>query len=225
MKLFAFPAGRWSVWKLPRRAIFKALGDAALVGTGMAMAAGSVVFAAAMFLEGDHAPRVNGMQYLAIFAKPRGASRPTVAEAPAVAATDQRVAGNAVDMTPTGSIGADTTEKAPSGSPATSDLDMAPTGSIAHEAPDAPNPAENYRILAVEPDMAWLTRGGEIRAVKPGDVAPGLGRVASITRREGRWVLLGDDGQTLLKGDPQAPKDVGRGGDSPFARRMIFGGD
>ncbi|MGD0642709.1 MAG: hypothetical protein ABSC22_18370 [Roseiarcus sp.] len=189
----------------------KTIGDIALVGAGVAMAVGSIVFAAAMFGQDDHAPRINGMQYLAIFAKPRGASHPTIAEAPVVTATPPVVADAAVDMAPTGSV-------------ARRALDMAPTGSIVRGAASESSAPISYRIIAVEPGMAWLSDGPEIRVVKPGDVAPGLGRIASIEQREGRWLLIDESGATLLSSDSPVAKDFGDG-DGPFARRMIFGGD
>ena len=38
--------------------------------------------------------------------------------------------------------------------------------------------------------MAWLSNGSETRMVKPGQIVPGLGRVASIVKRDGRWALV-----------------------------------
>ncbi len=181
---------------VPRQVMSKVIGDFALVGAGVAMAVGSIVFAGAMFLQYDHEPRINGLQYLAIFAKPRGSSRPALAESPPVAAASRRVADDA--------------------------LDMAPTGSIAHGAADESAAAESYRIVAVEPGMAWLSNGSETRVVKPGEVAPGLGRVASIVKRNGRWALLDESGATLLTSDAPQAKGLGNGHE-PFARRMIFG--
>ncbi|MGD1035651.1 MAG: hypothetical protein ABR878_00310 [Roseiarcus sp.] len=251
MKLFDFAAFRLIVSiasGVPRRVTLKLAGDFALVSAGVATAVGSIVFAGAMLLEGNHEPRVNGLQYLAIFAKPRGSSRPALAESPTVAAANRRVAGDALDMAPTGSIAQGAPDKAPTGSIAQDAPDKAPTGSIAQDAPDkaptrsiahdAPDmapigsighdaasgssAAEAYRIIAVEPGMAWLSHGSEIRVVKPGDVAPGLGRVASIVRRDGRWALIDESGATLLTSDKPETKDLGNG-DEPFARRMIFG--
>ena len=238
MKLFDFAAFRLIVSiasGVPRRVTLKLAGDFALVSAGVATAVGSIVFAGAMLLEGNHEPRVNGLQYLAIFAKPRGSSRPALAESPTVAAANRRVAGDALDMAPTGSIAQGAPDKAPTGSIAQDAPDKAPTRSIAHDAPDmAPigsighdaasgsSAAEAYRIIAVEPGMAWLSHGSEIRVVKPGDVAPGLGRVASIVRRDGRWALIDESGATLLTSDKPETKDLGNG-DEPFARRMIFG--
>jgi hypothetical protein len=65
--------------------------DVALVSAGFATALGSVVFAGAMLMRGNHAPNVNGLEYLAIFGRPGGAVRPSV--------------GVGVDPTPVGSIG------------------------------------------------------------------------------------------------------------------------
>jgi len=46
--------------------------DVALIGSGLAAAAGSVVFAGLMVMKNDHTPRVNGMEYLSVFAAPKG---------------------------------------------------------------------------------------------------------------------------------------------------------
>jgi hypothetical protein len=195
MKLLDFSAFRLiasTASGVSRHIILTSLGDFALIGAGVAMAVGSIAFAGYMLLQDNREPRVNGMQYLAIFAQPRGSSRPAFASSPPVAAASRRVADDG--------------------------LDMAPTGSIAHMTAGA----ESYRIVAVEPGAAWLSNGSEIRLVKPGEVAPGLGRVASIVKRDGRWTLVDESGATLLASDKPEPqgRDNGRG---PFARRMIFG--
>ena len=73
--------------------------DAALVGSGVATAVGSVVFAGAMLMQGDHPPSVNGVQYLAMFAQPKvAASAAQGSHAPQV------VANVGVDFTPLGAI-------------------------------------------------------------------------------------------------------------------------
>jgi hypothetical protein len=69
------------------------LADVALAGVGLATATGSVVFAGAMLMRDDHAPGVNGLEYLAIFARPRGGAK--TAEPPVAT----------IDTTPVGSIG------------------------------------------------------------------------------------------------------------------------
>jgi hypothetical protein len=65
--------------------------DLALIGATLATAVGTVGFAGYMTLRDDHEPRINGLQYLAIFAQPR---HPT------------REAGKAsgVDMNPVGAL-------------------------------------------------------------------------------------------------------------------------
>jgi hypothetical protein len=230
MKLLDFVASRRIAPSAPgvaRRGMARRVGDFALVGAGVAMAIGSIVFAGAMLLQDNRVPRINGMQYLAIFAKPRGSSSPTLAESPPAAANPP-VAAAAPDMAPTGSIAhgpAAASDMAPTGSivrgPADAP-DMAPTGSIAHGPAGGSTAAGPYRIVAVEPGMAWLSNGSEIRAVKPGEVVPGLGRVGSIERRDGRWALVAESGATLLAADKPDAKGLGDA-DGPFARRMIFG--
>jgi hypothetical protein len=99
---------------------------------------------------------------------------------------------------------------------------MSPTGSIARGADDASPVADPYRLVAVEPGMAWLRNSVETRVIKTGDFAPGLGRVASIVERQGRWTLLDESGAVLLVADPPASPAAAV---NPFSRRMIFGGD
>ncbi|MGD1015748.1 MAG: hypothetical protein ABR863_04825 [Roseiarcus sp.] len=210
-----------------RRVAAKRRGDFALVGAGVAMAIGTIAFAGAVQFQDNRAPRINGMQYLAIFARPRGASSPVPAASPPAAAA-VRVAAGAPDMAPTGSIAhgpADAHDAAPAASTAhapANALDTAPTGSIGHGPAGGPSAAEPYRIVAVEPGMAWLSNGSEIRTVKPGEVVPSLGRIGSIERRGGRWALVADSGATLLASEEPEVKGPG-GADGPFSRRMIFG--
>ena len=74
--------------------------DFALIGAGVATAAGSAVFAVSMLMRSDHPVGVNGLEYLAIFSRPRGAS-------PAKDTSDRpfNFAAAAIDPTPVGSIG------------------------------------------------------------------------------------------------------------------------
>jgi len=67
--------------------------DAALIGGGVATAAGAVAFAGYMTMGGAHPPLINGMQYLDIFAQP---SRGVPARA---------VAQGDIDMSPVGALG------------------------------------------------------------------------------------------------------------------------
>ena len=179
--------------------------DVALFGVGVATAAASVVFAATMFGRGDHAPFVNGMQYLGVFGRPNGAvaAAPPASVAPAPAAT----AVAATDK--------------PARSEGRQSIDMSPTGAIARSEADPPPELGPYRLVAVELGMAWLRNAVETRVVKPGDFAPGLGRVAAIVMRDGRWTLLDESGAVLLAADPA---DAAVAAVNPFSRRMIFGG-
>ena len=78
---------------------------------------------------------------------------------------------------------------------------MSPTGSIFRGGDGVPD-ADPYRLVAVEPGIAWLRNSVETRVIKPGDVAPGLGRIAAIVERQGRWTLVDNSGAVLLAADP-----------------------
>jgi hypothetical protein len=179
----------------------RSLADVALISVGLASAAASVVFAAAMVTRGDHAPLVNGMQYLAVFGQPH---LRIAASAPAAAS---RIVALGKSGAAPGVLGGRS-------------VDYDPTGAIVHAAPDDGSMGDPYRLVAVEPGMAWLRNSTEMRVIKPGDIAPGLGRVAAIVMREGRWTLVDESGVVLLAAEP--PKGAA-GADDPFARRMIFG--
>lgn len=200
------PASRRADRRTP---LARRLDDVALFGVGATMAIGAAVFAYAMLTQTDGKPHINGMEYLAIFSQPRHA--PRVAAPP----TPAEVAANALDRTPTGAIARPADN--PSGGAA---VDQSPTGAISPRAGDAPA-APTYRIIAAEPGMAWLNDGAQIRALKPGDVAPGLPRIGAITRRDGRWALLDESGVVLLMSDQSEERGPGSRSD-PFARRMIF---
>jgi hypothetical protein len=75
--------------------------DLALIGSGIAAAAGSAIFAGVMVMQNDHAPRVNGMKYLSVFAAPKGGVRQPAA-ATDVAQDGQEQPG--VDLSPVGAI-------------------------------------------------------------------------------------------------------------------------
>jgi hypothetical protein len=191
--------------------------DIALFGAGVTTAAASVVFAATMFARSDNTPLVNGMQYLGVFGQPHGHAAIVAAAEPAparVAPPAPAAAGTAASRI------ADAGAAAPARADSHQSIDMSPTGSISHG--DANADADPYRLVAVEPGMAWLRNSVETRVVKPGDFAPGLGRVAAIVEREGRWTLLDDSGAVLIAADPAASAGVAV---NPFSRRMIFGGD
>jgi hypothetical protein len=195
MKQPASPAPQRSA----KRAKTRSLVDVALIGAGLASAAASVVFAAAMVARGDHAPLVNGMQYLVVFGQSQRKH-----PAPAAPAAASQVAALPAAS---GSVGAT----------AGKTVDFDPTGSIFRFAAAASDP---YHLVAVEPGMAWLRNSVEMRVVRPGDIAPGLGRVAAIVNRDGRWTLVDESGAVLLAADP--PQRAATA-ENPFSRRMIFG--
>ena len=106
---------------------------------------------------GDHQPRINGMQYLAIFAQPRGAGRAAESAAlkppPPVAA---------VDPTPTGSIRPPAPRAAPANAPAeivTADRARAWVkidGTIRAAAPGDALPGLGRIDAIVERDGRWI---------------------------------------------------------------------
>lgn len=181
-----------------RRALLAIGIDASLIGAGLAMAAGAVGFAGLMVAEGEHKPDVYGLKYLAIYAQPRKTAKAAGEVGPSQAA------------------------------PARSEIDMSPVGSIGPSAPtDARGAApaidvSGFALVSAQPGVAWLREGSRILAVRPGDVAPGLGRIVEIVQRDGRWFLIGDSGTALLSSEAPAVKDSAR---APFTRRMIFGGE
>ena len=84
-----------------RRALLGIAIDAALVGAGLAMAAGAIGFAGVMVVEGNHRPDVFGLKYLAIYAQPRMA-KPAGETGPSA----KPPARGGIGMSPVGSIGA-----------------------------------------------------------------------------------------------------------------------
>jgi len=72
--------------------------DVALIGSGVAAAAGSVVFAGLMVMQSEHAPRVNGLEYLSVFAAPKGTNKPSPAS------TDVAEDPPGIDTSPVGAI-------------------------------------------------------------------------------------------------------------------------
>ena len=186
--------------------------DIALFGVGVTSAAASVVFAAVMFTRAGDAPLINGMQYLSVFAQPHRHMAIVASTEPARAAVPA----------PAASKVADARSAAPAHADSRQSIDMSPTGSIGRNGDDAPPAADPYRLVAGEPGIAWLRNNIETRVIKTGDFAPGLGRVAAIVERQGRWTLLDESGAVLLAADPSAAPGAAA---NPFSRRMIFGGD
>jgi hypothetical protein len=161
--------------------------DLALTLAGVATATGSATFAGYMLATNDRAPLINGLEYLALFAQPRGATR-------------------ARPETPAPPV-------------ATAGLDFAATGSIAPGSRGAAA-SGNFEVVAAESGLIWLRKGAAIFAARPGERVLGLGRIAAIVRRDGRWIALGEDGTPLLS-DAPARTSEGEAG-HPFAKPMIL---
>jgi hypothetical protein len=152
------------------RAASVSITDAALVSAGVAAAGGSIAFAGLMLAGGGGQPRINGLEYLAIFAQPNGSPRPDPVSA-ALFEPAPRVAEQAIDASPTGSINRAETI--------------------------APLSDDGFHIVGGRSDLIWMRRGQTITAVRPGDFVAGLGLVGSIARRGGSWVLLDPAGAPL----------------------------
>jgi len=172
-----------------------------LAGGGVAAAFCSLAFAGYMVSDKTRMPHFGGEEYLTLFASPRGGAQVARAAPPIAAVRDEaRRADPAVDPTPTGSI-----EAAP----------------IARVGGASPNP--HYTLVAASPSLAWLESEDGYRPVRPGDVVPGLGRVAAIEQRASRWVLLTDSGVQLQWID--APAEAAAAAGSRFSRPLIFDSD
>jgi hypothetical protein len=171
--------------------------DRILAASGIAIACSTLAFAGYMVSDSDRPPRIAGMEYLTIFARP--SHSPVVAaqrEAPAAAEAANRPATPLIDPTPTGSI-----LGAAAGRPV--NLILTPIRDVDPGAPPSP-----YRILDVSKGEALIANQTSSRRVRAGDIVPDLGRVNAIERRGDHWVLLIQNGATLVwpTPPPAAPK-------------------
>jgi hypothetical protein len=182
---------------------FRFTTDRALVGSGVAMAFCSVVFAGYMITDTDRQPYFPGLEYLAIFTQPSHVRPVQVAAHPAPMLARLETPGDAgVDPTPTGSIG-----------PASR-----------AEPPDAAGlPPPRYRIVSSNGEAAWLESELGFRQIKPGEVLSGFGRVSAIERRNGRWALVADNGSILQLSESSGQPSDDESPDRRFARPLIFG--
>jgi hypothetical protein len=173
--------------------------DGALAGFGVVIALSSLAFAGYMVSDVDRAPRIAGMEYLSIFARPshsnaNARSRPTTV----VAAAASDGLDPSIDPTPTGSI--PVIDRAPTASiperAATSrmvDLIAAPlVRAIGPAAPTSP-----YKLLDVLNGEALIQTDVGLRHVRVGDQLPNLGRVNLIEKRGDHWVLQTQSGENL----------------------------
>ncbi len=143
--------------------------EIAVRAVGTALAGLSIAFAVYMLAYGGGKTRVNGMEYLAIFAQPRGLA----GEGPI-----KNVAPRPVAATPV--------------------IDIATTGSLAAAAGKSAQDSRPVEIVAARADRVWLRMDGAIRSAAPGDTVAGLGRIGAIAARNDGWVILDEKGATLL---------------------------
>jgi hypothetical protein len=161
--------------------------DRLLAASGVAIACSTLAFAGYMVADSDRPPRIAGMEYLSIFARP---SHPPVAtaqrEAPIAAEASNQPAAALIDPTPTGSI----LDRAASGRPV--NLILTPIRDV-----DSKTPSSPYRILDVSKGEALIANQTGSRRVRAGDIVPDLGRINAIEKRGDHWVLLIQDGAPL----------------------------
>jgi len=174
--------------------------DRLLAASGVAIACSTLAFAGYMVSDSDRPPRIAGMEYLKIFARPSHTPVATARlEAPAAAQASNEPATPLIDPTPTGSI----LERAASGQPI--NLVLTPIRDVAPATPPSP-----YRILEVAKGEALIANQTGSRRVRAGDIVPDLGRVNAIERRGDHWVLLIQNGAALAwptpAPAPAAPK-------------------
>ena len=74
MKFSGWFASRQVAKSAAKAAAVRSPADIALIGAGVTSAAASVVFAVVMIGQGDHAPMINGLEYLAVFGQPHRAA-------------------------------------------------------------------------------------------------------------------------------------------------------
>jgi hypothetical protein len=162
--------------------------DRALAISGVLIAVSSLAFAGYMFNDAHRQPQIAGMQYLGIFARPTHSAAVAAAEPSAEPATQEapaKVAAQAIDPTPTGSI---------------RNEDLAapinplwrPSGDI-----DPRQPPSSYKLLDVANGEALIQSDVGFRHVRVGDRLPDLGRVNAIEKRGDHWVLTTQTGAAL----------------------------
>jgi hypothetical protein len=175
--------------------------DRILAASGVAIACSTLAFAGYMVADSDRPPRIAGMEYLSIFARPSHAPVATARlEAPAATEASNAPPTPLIDPTPTGSI----IDRAASGQPI--NLILTPIRDVDPKTPPSP-----YRILDVSKGEALIANHTGSRRVRAGDIVPDLGRINAIEKRGDHWVLLIQDGPPLawptpMTAGPTAPK-------------------
>jgi hypothetical protein len=178
---------------LPARGAVEDIGrrsnvDLALTISGVLIAASSLAFAGYMFNDANRKPQIAGMEYLGIFARPTHPAAVAAAE-PAAEPVDEeapaKIAAQAIDPTPTGSI-------------ANKDV-TAPINPLWRPSPDIDprEPPSSYKLLDVANGEALIQSDVGFRHVKVGDRLPDLGRIDAIEKRGANWVLTTQTGAAL----------------------------
>ena len=167
--------------------------DVMLAATGVAIALSSVAFAGYMVADGDRPPRIAGMEYLSVFAKPNHslAADAHAPPPPAVAAAID-LAARSIDPTPTGSI----PDKSAASRPVKLLLSPDPVGAPTHYV-DLKVLSSPYKLLDVANGEALIQSDIGFRHVRAGDTLPDFGRINTIEKRGDHWVLLTQNGAPL----------------------------
>jgi len=141
----------------------------------LALAGGSMTFAAVMIADSERQPRVSGVEYLSIFSKP-------------ALLAQQRVQQQQDEV----QIAAAAAPKAP-------EIDYTPIGAVP-DAKRADTAIPGYRLMEATSESALIRspRGSVIRVWK-GDIVDGVGRVISIERRGDGWSVVTTNGQIPQK--------------------------
>ena len=158
--------------------------DRVLAAFGVLIALSSLGFAGYMVSDVDRPPRIAGLEYLSIFARPSHFLT-TASIKPIGQDTASRIA-QSIDPTPTGSIPVRPGARSDAG------LILAPTSGVDSRASFSP-----FKLLYVSNGEALLQTEVGILHVKAGDALPDLGRVDSIEKNGDHWVLTTQNGATL----------------------------
>jgi hypothetical protein len=168
--------------------------DILLAAAGVAIALSSMAFAGYMVADADRPPRIAGMEYLSVFAKPNHSlSADAQAAPPPSVQAAINLAAQAIDPTPTGSI----PEKGAIGPSV--NLIVAPMRGIDLRPSSSP-----YKLLDVANGEALVQSDVGFRHVRAGDTLPEYGRINAIEKRGDHWVMLTQNGAPLEWPAPSA---------------------
>ena len=180
-----------------------------MTGCASLGALGVAAFAFVATWTNDGVPKINGVDHLALFAKPivRRQDAPTAPSAPARVVLAEA--------------------KAPeSGGPTGVEIDYGPTASTAPTArPTAQTDSATkpvlapgaYRLVRATRARVRFARGREIVELQPGESAPGFGLLKAIVWRDGAW-------SPVFEPPSESVKPQGRRGAPPrfLATRPLF---